>query len=298
MRIFVTGASGWIGSAVVPELIAAGHQVVGLARSQESADAIAAAGAEPLVGSLDDLESLRAGAKDSDGVVHLAFKHDFSDFAGAGRSERAAIEVFGDELAGSDRPLLLAAGFAGFGLQRPVTEEDRSSFVGPDAPRGGAENLALSYAERGVRSVGVRFGASVHGMRDHGFVAYLAEVARTKGVAGWIGDGANRWPTVDRADAARLVALAVEKAEAGSVVHAVGEEGVTGRAIAEALGARFDLPTASIAPDAAAEHFGWMSMFFGTDMPASSAISQERLGWTPTGVGLLDDIAAGAYGPF
>src|SRR3954470_10889456 len=169
MRVFVTGASGWIGSAVVPELLSAGHQVVGLARSQRSADALVAAGVEPLSGSLDDLDSLRAGAKDADGVVHLAFKHDFSDFAGAGRSERAAVEALGEVLEGSDRPLLVASGLAGLAPGRVATEGDASPGVGPDAMRGGSEALTLSYADRGVRSVALRFAASVHRDRDHGF---------------------------------------------------------------------------------------------------------------------------------
>jgi nucleoside-diphosphate-sugar epimerase len=297
MRIFVTGASGWIGSAVVPELLSAGHQVVGLARSEASAERLVAVGAEPLAGSLDDLDSLRTGAKDSDGVVHLAFKHDFSDYAGAGRSERDAVEALGEVLAGSDRPLLLASGLVGLAQGRPATEEDPSPYVSPDAPRGGSENLALSYAERGVRSVALRFAASVHGDRDHGFVATLADIARRHGAAGYIGDGANRWPAVHRADAARLVAIALEQAPAGSVVHAVGDEGIATRAIAEALADRFGLPTVSVAPDDAAEHFGWISRFYGTDAPASSALTQERYGWTPAGPGLLEDIAAGAYDP-
>ena len=297
MRIFVTGASGWIGSAVVPELIAAGHQVVGLARSQESADALVAAGVEPLSGSLDDLDSLRGGAKDADGVVHLAFKHDFTDYAGAGRTERAAVEALGDVLAGSDRPLLIASGVAGLAPGRTATEDDASLFTDPDSPRGAGEHLALSYADRGVRAVALRFAASVHGDHDHGFVAQLVDVARESGVAGYIADGSNRWPAVHRGDAARLVALALEKSPAGSVVHAVGEEGITARAIAEAIGERFDLRTESVAPEAADEHFGWIGRFFGLDAPASSALTQQRLGWTPTGPGLLEDIAAGAYGP-
>jgi nucleoside-diphosphate-sugar epimerase len=295
MRIFVTGASGWIGSAVVRELQAAGHAVTGLARSEESAARLVAAGVEPRRGSVDDLDSLRKGADDADGVVHLAFKHDFSDFAGAGRSERAAVEALGESLAGTDRPLLVAAGLAGFTLGRPVTEDDPTGYVGPDAPRGGSEALALSYADRGVRSVALRFAPSVHGHRDHGFVATLAGIARERGVAGYLGDGANRWPAVHRDDAARMVALALDKAPAGSVVHGAAEAGIPTRAIAEALGARLGVPAASVDPQDAGAHFGWISTFYGIDVVASNALTRERLGWTPTGPGLLEDIAAGAY---
>jgi nucleoside-diphosphate-sugar epimerase len=295
MRIFITGASGWIGSAVVPELLGAGHQVVGLARSAESAGILEAAGVEPLAGSLDDLDSLRAGAKDADGVVHLAFKHDFADYAGAGRTERAAVEALGDVLAGSDRPFLLASGLAGLAIGRVATEDDASQYVDADSPRGGSEALALSYADRGVRSVAVRFAASVHGDGDHGFVATLVGIARERRLAGYIGDGANRWPAAHRSDAARLVRLALEQSPAGSVVHAAGEEGIATREIAEAIGARYGLPVGPVPAERAEEHFGWLSRFIGLDIPASSGLTQQRLGWTPTGPGLLEDIAAGAY---
>lgn len=295
MRVFVTGASGWIGSAVVPELLAVGHSVVGLARSDESAAALAAAGTEVHRGSLDDVESLRAGAADSDGVVHLAFEHDFSDYAGAGRTERAALEALAGTLEGSDRPLLFAAGLALHVPGRLATERDASPFHGPDTPRGGGEHLAFGYAERGVRSVGLRFSPTVHGEGDTGFVSTLVGVARSTGVSGHIGDGANRWPAVHRADAARLVRLALEQAPAGSAVHAVGEEGIPARDIAEAIGRRLDVPVVSVAPEEAAEHFGWIGSFFALDVPASSALTRERLGWTPTHPGLLADLEAGYY---
>jgi nucleoside-diphosphate-sugar epimerase len=295
MRVFVTGASGWIGSAVVPELLAAGHTVTGLARNQASADALTAAGVTPLAGSLDDLDSLRAGAADSDGVVHLAFKHDFSDMAGAGRTDRAAVAALGDTLVGSDRPLLFASGVAGLTSGRAVTENDASPFVGPDAPRGGGENFAFEYASRGVRPVSLRFSPTVHGQGDHGFISVIAGVARQKGVSAYVGDGSTRWAAVNRADAGLLVRLAFEQAEAATIVHAVGEEGIPSREIAEALGAALGVPTESVAPDAAADHFGWIGAFFGLDMSASSTLTRERFGWTPTHPGLLADIAAGYY---
>lgn len=295
MRVLVTGASGWIGSAVVPELLAAGHQVVGLARSDDAAAAVAAAGAEVRRGSLDDLDSLRAGAADSDGVIHLAFKHDFSDFAGAGRTERAAIEALGDVLAGTDRPFLFASGVAFATPGRAVTENDRVPYSGPDSPRGGAEALALGFASRGIRPVSLRFSPTVHGAGDHGFVSTLATVAQEKGTSAYVGDGANRWPAVHRSDAARLVRLALEQAPAGSVVHAVAEEGVPARAIAEAIGRGLGIPAVSVPAEDAAGHFGWIGAFFGLDIPASSALTRERLGWTPTGPELLADLDAGHY---
>ena len=295
MRVFVTGASGWIGSAVIPQLLAAGHQVVGLARSDGAAAAVAALGAEVRRGDLDDLDGLRAGAEASDGVIHLAFKHDFSDFAGAGRTERAAVETLGKALEGSDRPFLLASGIALLAPGRMVTEREATPMVGPDAPRGGAEELALSYAERGVRSVSLRFAPSVHGPGDHGFVSTLVGVARERGSSGYVGDGVNRWPAVHRLDAARLDRSALERSPAGSVVHAVAEEGVPARTIAEAIGRGLGVPVRSVDPDDAAEHFGWIGAFFAVDMPASSALTQERLDWTPTQPGLIEDLDAGSY---
>jgi nucleoside-diphosphate-sugar epimerase len=295
MRVFVTGASGWIGSAVTAELVGHGHDVVGLARSDTSAAAVAAGGAAVHRGDLDDLDGLAAAAESADGVVHLAFNHDFANYAAAGRTEHAAVERMLDTLKGSDRPFLLASGLAGNGLGRPLTEDDASPFHGPDAMRGGGENLALEFADRGVRSVAVRFSPTVHGMGDHGFTAVLARIARDAGVSGYIGDGATRWAAVHRADAARLVRLALERAPAGSRVHAVAEEGIPSRDIAAALGAYLGLPTASVAPADAEAHFGWLGRFFGMDAVASSARTRELLGWAPTGPTLLADIAAGAY---
>ena len=297
MRVFVTGASGWIGSAVTAELTARGHRITGLARSDESAAAITAAGATPLRGSLDDLASLRAGAENADGVVHLGFKHDFSDMATSGVTERAALETMLEVLEGSDRPFLFASGIAGLTPGRPVTEEDANPNEAPDSMRGGGERLALSYAERGVRSVALRFAPTVHGEGDHGFVAAIARVATSTGRSGYVGDGANRWPAIHRQDAAKLVALALEGSPAGSIVHAVGEEGITTREIAEALGAALGVPAVSISAEEAAASLGFIGRIFSLDTPASSTLTQQRLGWTPTQQGLLADIAAGYYTP-
>jgi nucleoside-diphosphate-sugar epimerase len=295
MHVFITGASGWIGSAVTDELLANGHQVLGLARSEEAAAALAAKGAGVHRGSLDDVASLAAGARNADAVIHLAFKHDFSDFAGAGRSERAAVQAMLDVVAGSDRPFLLASGLASAQLGRPLTEDDASPFHGEESMRGGSETLALEYAERGVRSVALRFAPTVHGTDDHGFTAQLVKIARERGVAGYIGDGTHRWAAVHRADAARMVRLALEKAPAGSRVHAVGEEGVATREIAAAIGAYVGVPTASVSPEEAEAHFGWLGAFFGRDVSASSERTRALLGWEPTGPTLVEDIAAGAY---
>ncbi|MET9023792.1 SDR family oxidoreductase [Actinopolymorpha sp. NPDC004070] len=297
MRVFVTGASGWIGSAVTDELLAHGHKVVGLARSEESAAAIEAKGATAHRGDIDDLDSLAAGAAAADAVIHLAFRHDFTDYAGAGRTEHAAVARMLDAIEGGDRPFLVASGLA-MGSSGPVlTEDDESPFRGADSMRGGSENLALDRAGRGVRPVALRFAASVHGMSDHGFVARLTEIAKERGASGYIGDGSNRWPAVHRSDAARLVRLALEKAPAGSRVHAVAEEGLRTRDIATAIGDHLGLPTESVAPEDADAHFGWIGRFFGMDAVASSARTRELLGWEPTGPTLFEDIAAGTYAP-
>jgi len=295
MRVFVTGASGWIGSAVVPELLKAGHEVVGLARSEGAVATLTAAGATAQLGSLDDLESLRAGADASDAVIHLAYKHDFSDMAGAARTERAAIEILGNTLTGSDRPLLFASGVALIAPGRVVTEQDPAPMGGADSPRGGSEQVALGYAERGVRSVSLRFAPTVHGTGDHGFISRIVAVAREKGTSGYVGDGSNRWPAVHRLDAAAMIVLALQEAPAGAVVHGVGEQGVPARQIAEVIGRHLNIPTTSVAPGDVASHFGWIGAFFGLDIPASSALTQEMLGWTPAHPGLLEDLAAGYY---
>jgi nucleoside-diphosphate-sugar epimerase len=305
MRVFVTGASGWIGSAAVPELIGAGHQVVGLARSDASAAALTAAGAEVQHGTLDDLDSLRSAAAASDGVIHLAFRHDLSfsgNFQGAAEVDRRAIETFGEALAESDRPFVIASGTLGLAPGRVATEQDgRSSDPAAAPPIEGAPTrmanaqLTLSLASRNVRSSVMRLPPTVHGDGDNGFMAFLVGIARDKGVSGYVGDGTNRWPAVHRLDAARLFRLALEKAPAGSVLHAVADEGVPIRAFAEVIGRRLDLPVVAISPDDAGEHFGFLGALLAIDSPASSALTRERMGWQPTQPGLIDDLEQGHY---
>ena len=283
MRVFVTGASGWIGSAVVGELLSAGHSVTGLARSDAAAAALEARGARVQRGDLDSPDSLLSGMVDADAVVHLANKHDFTNPEVSNRAERSMVQLIGDTLAGSNRPFVLAAGVAGLTAGRPSTERDVSQAHGPNSPRGGSENLALEYTDRGVRVVSVRFAPTVHGAGDHGFISTIVGAARTSGISGYVGDGSNRWPAVHRSDAARLVRLGLENAAAGSVLHAVGEEGIPTREIAQAIGDRLGLPVESIAPENSAAHFGWIGGFFGMDIPSSSALTRAQLDWTPTG---------------
>ena len=291
MRIFVTGASGWIGSAVVPELISGGHQVVGLARSDASAKAIADMGAEALRGDLSDTDVLRAGALDSDGVIHLAFVVPSVSEA-ATRTDAAAIETFVSSLAGTGKPLLIS-GATLVTPGRPATERDEIIPAGPIAARLTNMRTALASADKGVRACLVMLPRSVHGQGErHGFIPQLIAMARDKGVAGYIGDGATRWPAAHVKDVARLYRLAVERAPAGSVLNAVGDEGVPTREIAEAIGRQLDLPARSLP----AEEFGGMFGFvLGTDMPASSTITQELMDWQPTGPGLIEDIEQGHY---
>jgi len=295
MRVFVTGASGWIGSAVVAELLATGHAVTGLARSELATESLVAKGVDVLRGELDDLDSIRAGAQAADAVIHLANKHDWSNVTASNAAERAAVQTIGDTLAGTGRPFLLASGVAALADGRPATEDDASPFHGPDSPRGGSENLALEFVDRGVHTVSLRFAPTVHGARDHGFIAVIAAVARRTGVSGYPGDGTNRWAAVHRGDAARLVALGLQKAPAGARLHAVAEEGVSSREIAQAIGRAFDLPVTSIPVDEVPGHFGWIGAFFARDLSATSGATQQLLGWTPTGPTLLEDIEAGAY---
>jgi len=305
MRVFVTGASGWIGSAVVPELINAGHQVTGLARSDASAAALAAAGAQVHRGTLDDLDSLRSAAAASDGVIHLAFKHDIAfsgGFQGAADADRLAIETFGEALADSDRPFVIASGTLGLAPGRVATERDGlGADSAPATLFGGAQArlanawMTLSLASRGVRSSVVRLPPTAHGDGDNGFMATLVGIARDKGVSGYIGDGSNRWPAVHQLDAAHLFRLALEQAPAGSALHAVADEGVPIRAVAEVIGRHLDLPVVAISAEDAGEHFGWLGTFIGLDSPASSTLTRELLGWYPTHPGLIDDLDKGHY---
>jgi nucleoside-diphosphate-sugar epimerase len=295
MRVFVTGATGFIGSAVVTELIEAGHEVVGLARSEQAAESLEKAGAAVLRGALDDPDSLNHGAATAEGVIHTAYIHDFSRMQDAADTDRWAIETLGAALVDSGRPLVITSGTA---LIRPghvVTEEDMANPDSAPHPRLGTESMVIALADRGVRSVIVRPGASVHDVGDHGFVPFLINLARTRGVSGYISDGANRWPAVHRLDAASLYRLALERAPAGSVYHAIGDEGVPTRDIAEVIGRHLNVPVVSIAPERAAAHFDWMAAFWAVDAPASSALTQARLGWSPTHPGLLEDLEQGHY---
>jgi nucleoside-diphosphate-sugar epimerase len=305
MRVFVTGASGWIGSAVVPELLGAGHRVVGLARSDTSADALTAAGAEVHRGTLDDLDVLRDATAVSDGVIHLAFKHDLAfsgDFQGAADADRRAVETIGETLAGSDRPFVIASGTLGLAPGRVATEQDghgpasaMAAFGSGPQTRWATAELVLSLDSRGVRSSVVRLPPTNHGDGDNGFVAMLVSIAREKGNSGYIGDGTNRWTAVHRLDSARLFRLALEQAPAGSTLHAVADEGVPIRDIAEVIGRHLSLPVVSISPEDAGEHFTWMAGFLAADSPASSALTRELLGWQPTQPGLIADLDQGHY---
>ncbi|MEJ7598757.1 MAG: SDR family oxidoreductase [Kofleriaceae bacterium] len=291
MRVFVTGASGFIGSAVVLELLRAGHRILAFARSDAGAARIAELGVEVHRGDLTDLSSLRSGAIACDGVVHCAFPHDdFSDRTNNCRKDREAIEAIGGVLVGSDKPFVMTSGIGRLDPEGPATEEHAQTAENA-GERAASEILALSFASRGVRVSSIRLPASVHDDGDHGFVPMLIQLARKTGRSGYIGDGANRWPAVHRLDAARLFRIALESASPGTVLHAVGDQGIRTRDIAEVIGRKLGLPVESVP----SEHFGWLGNFFGLDITATSTLTQQRFDWKPTGRSLLDDLTHGTY---
>jgi len=297
MRVFLTGASGFIGSAIVKELIDAGHQVLGLARSEESANALLAAGAEVHHGTLDDLESLKSGALAADGVIHTAFIHDFKDYAAACETDRQAIEAMGTVLEGTGKALIITSGI---GLLTPgqIGKEADSPYTGSGAvPRAKSEELVLSFAAKGVRAALVRLPPSVHGDHDHGFVPILINAAQKNGAAAYIGTGENHWPAVHRLDAAKLFRLVLEKGKSGGRYHGVAEQGVPKKEIAAVIGRKLNLPVVSKTIDEATEHFGWIAHFAAMDCAASSELTREELGWYPVEKGLLSDMEEGTYFP-
>jgi len=296
MRVFVTGAAGFIGKAVTQDLIAAGHEVVGLARSDDNVATLKGLGARAHRGSLEDLESLRAGAADADGVIHLAFIHDFAKFAENGQIDKRAIEAMGEVLEGSNKPLIVTSGVALLAPGRVSTEDD-VAHAGSGVPRV-SEAAVFGFTDRGVRTMAVRLPQVHGGEGKAGFIGYFLEVAKQKGVSAYVGDGANRMAAAHRRDVARVYRLALEKGAAGANYHAVGDEGVAVRKIAETLARALNVATISVSPDKVGEHFGWLGMFAAIDAPASSALTQQRLGWKPNEIGLLADIGQpGYFGP-
>lgn len=295
MRVFVTGASGFVGSAVTRQLVAAGHHVTGLARSDNSASIVEKAGGTVLRGDLADPDGLAAAAKEADGVIHCAFIHDFSNFGASVEADKHAIEAMGVALAGSDKPLIVTSGTAAIAPGRVATEEDD-----PDAniyegtPRV-SEQTALGFVDSGVRAQVMRLPPSVHGAGEHGFIPMIIQTARDKGRSAYIGDGSNVWPAVHREDAARAYVLALEKGDAGQRHNAIGDEGIPFRRIAETIGRKLGVPTVSVPANSAADHFGWMAAFARLDVPASADITRRRLGWQPTGPGLIEDMENGGY---
>jgi nucleoside-diphosphate-sugar epimerase len=295
MRVFVTGATGFVGSAVVEELIQAGHQVLALVRGDDAAARVALAGAEAHRGDLSAPATLAAAAQACDGVIHTAFIHDFSNMAASAKTDLAAIEAIGAALAGSGKPFVVTSAIGVLAPGRAVAEHDAAVPDSVGAYRVPSEQAALALAGRGVRASVVRLPPSVHGDGDHGFVPALIGIAREKGVSAYIGDGMNRWPAVHRRDAARLYRLALEDGVAGTAYHGVAEEGVATRQIAEVIGRRLNLPVVGLSGEQAAGHFGWLGRFFGTDWLASSEATRQGLGWQPAHPGLLEDLDRAAY---
>jgi nucleoside-diphosphate-sugar epimerase len=296
MRVFVTGASGWVGSSVVKELLAAGHAVTGMVRSSAGAASVEAAGASIVRADLDDLEAMRRAAGDADGVIHTAFNHDFSRFAENCEQDRRAIDALGSALKGSAKPLVVTSGLALLASGRPATEEDRPPAPGPQYPRA-SEAAADALVALGVHASVVRLAPSVHGAGDHGFVPMLVKLAQEKGASAYIGEGSNRWAGVHRLDAARLFRLALEHGGIGHRWHAAHDEGVSLRDIAAVIARRLDVPLTPLTPAEAPTHFGWMTAFAGIDMAASSARTRELLGWAPREAALLDDLDSERYFP-
>ena len=295
MRVFVTGATGFVGSAVVKDLMQAGHQMLGLARNDEAVAALTRAGVEVHRGGLTDVESLTAAARACDGVIHTAFIHDFSNMALSAKTDLAAIEAIGAALAGTGKPFVVTSAIGVLQPGRVGMEDDAATVNSAGAYRVASEQAALALGARGVRASVIRLPPSVHGDGDHGFVPALIDIARKHGTSAYIGEGINRWAAVHRRDAARLYRLALEGGEAGAAYHAVADEGVATRAIAEVIGLRLGVPVVGLEADRTAEHFGWMGRFFGTDLPASSALTRQRLGWRPEHTGLLADIDRDQY---
>jgi nucleoside-diphosphate-sugar epimerase len=292
VRVFLTGATGFVGSAVAQELINAGHKVLGLARSFAAAESLRAAGAQPHEGSLEDLESLRSGAAASDAVIHTAFIHDFNNYGPAAEADRRAIETLGGALEGSNKPLIVTSGtLIAQSEERLATEKDEPNLSSPRK----SEEAAHALAARGVHVSVVRLPPSVHGEGDHGFVPELISIAHEKGQSAYVGDGLNRWPAVHRLDAARLYRLVLEKGSAGARYHGVADEGVPAREIAGVIGRALNLPVVTKSKEEAASHFGWIGRFFGMDGPASSVKTQEQLGWRPTQPALIPDLDSGHY---
>ena len=295
MQVFVTGASGFVGSAIVKELLTAGHRVLGLVRSEKAAQQLKATGAKVLLGDINDLEIITQGATQCEAVIHTAFNHDFSQYKASCEADRVVIEAFGAALAGTTKPLVITSGVGLLNYGRMVTEDDVLPAGADVIPRAASEEAAATVAAQGVNVYIVRLPPSVHGAGDHGFVPMVIDLARSKGESAYVGDGSNHWPAVHRTDAAVLYRLIVEKQPELKVLHPIGEEGVHFRKIAEAIGQGLNLPVTSKNGDEVAEHFGWFSHFASIDCPASSQKTREALGWDTKGAGLIEDINTAGY---